>query len=86
MPSMGRCQRLLPMMMQKLVISQVVEATGLAQAQTLATLFDGIARHSLEGMNFKARAEDVGWLNAVADRDQGTFDWTQNQSIDRKTE
>jgi enoyl-CoA hydratase len=66
--------------MQKLVINQSMEAT-LTQTQRLATVFDGITRHSPEGLNFKARAEDVGWKQAVEERDQGTFDWTRNRQI-----
>ncbi|MEO9515797.1 MAG: crotonase/enoyl-CoA hydratase family protein [Paracoccaceae bacterium] len=69
--------------MQKLVINQAVEATGLMNTQRLATIFDGITRHSPEGLNFKARSEDVGWKQAVDERDRGVFDWTQNRPINR---
>ena len=41
-----------------------------------ATIFDGITRHSPEGLNFKRRAEEKGWKHAVEERDHGTFDWT----------
>ena len=44
---------------------------GLASTQTIATLFDGIARHSPEGIQFKKRAEEVGFKQAVAERDSG---------------
>ena len=47
----------------------------------IATVFDGITRHSPEGLNFKRRAEEKGWKQAVDERDQGTFDWTANQPI-----
>ena len=67
--------------MQKMVINQAIEATGLMQTQRLATIFDGITRHSPEGLNFKARAEAVGWKQAVTDRDQGTWDWTENTEL-----
>ena len=67
--------------MQKLVINQAIEATGLTNTQRLATVFDGITRHSPEGINFKERAEEVGWRQAVDERDQGTFDWTLNRPI-----
>ncbi|MFN6977802.1 MAG: crotonase/enoyl-CoA hydratase family protein [Gemmobacter sp.] len=67
--------------MQKLVINQAIEATGLMNTQRLATIFDGITRHSPEGLNFKARAEDAGWKQAVADRDAGTWDWTANATL-----
>lgn len=64
--------------MQKMVINQAIEQTGLMQTQRLATIFDGITRHSPEGLNFKARSEEVGWKQAVAERDDGTRDWTTN--------
>ncbi|MDV4144973.1 MULTISPECIES: crotonase/enoyl-CoA hydratase family protein [Shimia] len=67
--------------MQKMVINQAIEAMGLNETQRLATLFDGITRHSPEGMNFKARSEAVGWKQAVRERDEGTFDWTRNEEI-----
>lgn len=70
------------LMMQKMVINQAVEAMGLANTQRLATLLDGIARHSPEGINFKSRSEAVGWKQAVRERDQGTYDWTRDEPID----
>ncbi|WP_187970536.1 crotonase/enoyl-CoA hydratase family protein [Aquibium microcysteis] len=69
------------LMMQKLVVNQAIEAMGLKQTQMFATLFDGITRHSPEGLNFKHRAEAMGWKQAVRERDLGTFDWTQNRPI-----
>ncbi|MBT5913052.1 MAG: hypothetical protein HOH59_09625 [Rhodospirillaceae bacterium] len=50
-------------------------------AQKMATLFDGISRHSPEGIAFKERVEKVSWKQAVGERDNGTFDWTNNQPI-----
>jgi enoyl-CoA hydratase len=44
---------------------------GLETTQMLATIFDGITRHSPEGMAFKRRAEKVGFKRAVAERDSG---------------
>lgn len=72
------------LMMQKLVINQAIDAMGLANTQMMATVFDGITRHSPEGMNFKHRAEDVGWKQAVRERDLGTYDWTHNRPINPK--
>jgi enoyl-CoA hydratase len=69
------------LMMQKLVVNQAIEAMGLKNTQLLATIFDGITRHSPEGLNFKKRAETVGWKEAVRDRDNGTWDWTENRPI-----
>lgn len=67
--------------MQKMVINQAIEQTGLMQTQRLATIFDGITRHSPEGVNFKRRSQDMGWKHTVEERDQGTFDWTTNEPI-----
>ena len=69
------------LMMQKLVINQAIEAMGLKTTQMLATVFDGITRHSPEGLNFKKRAETTGWKSAVRERDQGTYDWTLDRPI-----
>lgn len=69
------------LMMQKLMINQAFHNMGLASTQMIATIFDGITRHSPEGMNFKRRAEEKGWKQAVDERDQGTFDWTANAPI-----
>lgn len=59
------------LMMQKLVINQAYDAMGMQNTQLLATLFDGVARHSPEGLWFKERAEAVGFKQAVAERDSG---------------
>ena len=67
--------------MQKLVINQAMEATGLMQMQRLSTIFDGISRHSPEGLAFKERAETVGWKQAVIERDDGLYDWSKNIPI-----
>lgn len=57
--------------MHKMVVNQVVDAMGLANTQMLATLFDGMARHNPPGLAFKARAEAVGFQQAVQERDSG---------------
>ena len=63
--------------MQKMVINSAVEEK-INQTQRLATLLDGMTRHSPEGLNFKARVEKVGWKQAVSERDHGTFDLSRN--------
>lgn len=67
--------------MQKMLVNQAMETSGLMQTQKMATLFDGISRHSPEGIAFKQRVEKVGWKQAVEERDTGSFDWTKNRSI-----
>jgi enoyl-CoA hydratase len=70
------------LMMQKLMINQALENMGLRNTQMIATVFDGITRHSPEGLTFKRRAEEVGWKQAVKERDNGTFDWTSGKPLD----
>lgn len=57
--------------MHKLLVNQVCDTGGLPNTQMLATLFDGMARHNPPGRAFKARAEQVGFQQAVAERDGG---------------
>jgi enoyl-CoA hydratase len=58
-------------MMQKMMVNQAYDSMGLANTQRFATLFDGITRHSPEGLWFKNRAEEVGFKQAVRERDGG---------------
>ena len=67
--------------MQKMVINSAVEEK-INQTQRLATLLDGMTRHSPEGLNFKARVEEFGWKQAVDERDYGTYDWSRNKPFD----
>lgn len=46
-----------------------------AASRRLGTLFDGVARHSQEGLDFVARAEAVGFREAVRDRDRPFGDY-----------
>lgn len=59
------------LMMQKLMVNQAFANMGLQTTQMFATLFDGITRHSPEGVTFKQRAEQVGFQQAVRERDSG---------------
>lgn len=59
------------LMMMKMLVNQAYDNMGLASTQTIATLFDGMARHSPEGVWFKQRTEEVGFKQAVAERDSG---------------
>ena len=72
------------LMMQKLMINQAYENMGLETTQMMATLFDGITRHSPEGIHFKERSEAQGWKETVRERDLGTYDWTDNKPINPK--
>ena len=57
------------LMMQKMVINQAYNQMGLENTQMMATIFDGITRHSPEGVAFKNRCEEVGFMKAVKERD-----------------
>jgi enoyl-CoA hydratase len=70
------------LMMHKMMVNQAIDSMGLAQTQMLANLFDGMARHSPEGITFKRRAENVGWKQAVTERDRGFWDWTEDSPIE----
>jgi len=59
------------LMMQKLMINQAYDNMGLANTQMIATLFDGMTRHSPEGIWFKQYAEQHGFPAAVEWRDSG---------------
>ena len=59
------------LMMHKLTINQAVDAMGLEQTQMFATVFDGITRHSPEGLWFKRYAEAHGFQAAAEWRDSG---------------
>jgi enoyl-CoA hydratase len=57
--------------MHKLVVNNVMLTAGLEQAQTLATVFDGVTRHNPEGVWFRRQAQLDGFKAAVGWRDSG---------------
>ena len=44
-------------------------------SRLLGFLFDGVARHTQEGLGFVARAQQVGWREAVRERDRPFGDY-----------
>lgn len=58
------------LVMMKLLINQTMLAQGLSTTQVLATMFDGAARHTQEGYAFQKRAAEVGFKQAVKERDE----------------
>jgi enoyl-CoA hydratase len=58
------------LVMMKLLINQTIMGQGLQASQMLGTLFDGIARHTREGYAFQGRASEVGFKQAVRERDE----------------
>jgi enoyl-CoA hydratase len=61
------------LVMQKLMINQAYDNMGLQGTQILATLFDGITRHSPEGRWFQSFAATHGFHEAVKWRDSGRW-------------
>ncbi|MBI2382662.1 MAG: crotonase/enoyl-CoA hydratase family protein [Gammaproteobacteria bacterium] len=59
------------LMMQKLMVNQAYENMGLAATQMFSTLFDGITRHSPEGVWFREYSARHGFHEAVRLRDSG---------------
>lgn len=58
------------LMMHKMMVNQAFDQMGMQTTQMIATLFDGIARHTPEGVAFKEAAEQKGFKAAVRDRDE----------------
>ena len=56
---------------REMVVNQAIDKVGLEQTQMLATLLDGVTRHSPEGLWFKRYAETFGFKAAVEWRDSG---------------
>ncbi|MEZ4451753.1 MAG: enoyl-CoA hydratase-related protein, partial [Nannocystaceae bacterium] len=57
------------LMMMKLMANQTLLSQGLQAAQTLGVVFDGITRHTPEGYAFRERVMEVGFRQAVRERD-----------------
>lgn len=63
------------LIMLKLLANQTVENMGLASSRLIGTLFDGVARHTQEGLDFVSRAQEVGFREAVRERDNPFEDY-----------
>jgi enoyl-CoA hydratase len=58
------------LVMMKLLVNQALYAQGLHATQALGVFFDGVARHTVEGYAFQRRAAEVGFKQAVRERDE----------------
>lgn len=63
------------LVMLKLLCNETAEQMGLASSRTLGALFDGVARHTQEGLDFVARAQEAGFRHAVRERDDPFGDY-----------
>ena len=48
-------------------------------SRLLGFIFDGVARHTQEGLDFVARAQEVGWREAVRERDRPFGDYGERK-------
>ncbi len=63
------------LVMLKLLCNQTAEHMGLGSSRMLGTLFDGVARHTQEGLDFVARSREIGFREAVRERDDPFQDY-----------
>jgi len=63
------------LVMMKLLCNQTVENMGFQSSRLLGTLFDGVARHTREGLDFVRRAQEAGFRQAVRERDDPFEDY-----------
>jgi enoyl-CoA hydratase len=61
--------------MLKLLCNHTAENMGFSTSRLIGSLFDGIARHTQEGLDFVARANEVGFRQAVRERDDPFGDY-----------
>jgi enoyl-CoA hydratase len=82
---MGLAQRMarLPLnqlQMLKLLCNHTAQQFQPDTSRLLGCLFDGVARHTQEGLDFVERARDVGFREAVRERDEPFGDYGQRRS------
>lgn len=63
------------LIMLKALCNEPAENMGLASNRRLGTIFDGVARHTQEGLDFAASAESIGFREAVRERDDPFGDY-----------
>ena len=66
--------------MLKLVLNDVAHRAYDPQtSRLLGCLFDGVARHTQEGIDFVNRATQVGWREVIRERDRPFADYGESQ-------
>ena len=68
------------LVMSKLLVNQAYENMGLRTTQMLGTVFDGIARHTPEGIAWRDMAMQEGFREAVRRRDGPWADYGERKS------
>ncbi|GAA1508154.1 crotonase/enoyl-CoA hydratase family protein [Nocardioides humi] len=62
------------LIMTKLALNSALLAQGVQNSRMISTVFDGISRHTREGHAFQQRAAEVGFRQAVRERDGAPYD------------
>jgi enoyl-CoA hydratase len=62
------------LMMVKLALNSALLAQGVQNSTMVSTVLDGISRHTREGYAFQQRAAEVGFRQAVRERDSAPYD------------
>lgn len=62
------------LMMVKLALNSALLSQGVENSRMISTVFDGISRHTREGFAFQQRAAEVGFRQAVRERDGAPYD------------
>lgn len=70
--------------MIKLMLNEPAEHMGVQSTRKLGVIFDGVARHTQEGMDFVARSQEVGFRDAVFERDLPFDDYGSRPSSPRR--
>jgi len=70
--------------MSKLLVNQAFENMGLRTTQMIGTVFDGIARHTPEGVDWRDLAMKEGFREAVRRRDAPFADYGESPNKDRR--
>lgn len=61
------------LVMIKLALNSALRAQGVETSTMVSTVFDGISRHTGEGYAFQQRAAEVGFRQAVQERDSAPY-------------
>lgn len=67
------------LIMVKLALNSALLAQGVLNSAMISTVFDGISRHTPEGYGFAQRSVEVGFRQAVRERDEPFGDYKQSR-------
>jgi len=71
--------------LMKIFLNQQAENQGIASSRLIGSLFDGIARHTQEGLDFVAKAQAQGFRATVRERDKPFGDYGEGKQAKKRT-